>query len=136
MEKLDAAIRQYLSLEASSRKIAAAKGRITKLVNESANEVALWHFWLKYGYALPCDLPWHRGKIDNTYGECLWVDRSIISAGWWCAYKWWPDCQWWYYERHPEWFTDMDWWPAYEEPKPQRFSPIDDPYAAVLGGIR
>ena len=94
-------------------------------------------FWLRYGYALPCELPWHRGRFDgstNAEDECLWVRRSIIPSGWWCAWKWWPDCQWWYYERHPEWFTDMDWWG--EELPPKRFEPIDDPYALVLGGTR
>jgi hypothetical protein len=205
MEKLREAIRQYLSLAASSRKISAAKGRITKLVNESAdelgaekarelartvlalvitedqptsidrvellknrfnpksfylegdrvfgwfdpehqvqaeelpfyfsgaayyvsfyrrqNEYMLWldrgfeaaedlptiragdeltvnfHptrslFWLEYGYALPCELPWHRGRFDgNDPDECLWVSRSIIPSGWWCAWKWWEGCQ-------------------------------------------
>lgn len=96
-------------------------------------------FWLEYGYALPCKLPWYRGKFDgaaNTEDECLWVSRSIISAGWWCAWKWWEGCQWWYYERHPEWFSEMvDWWGTYE-PTPVRYEPIDDPYAAVLGGMR
>lgn len=246
MEKLGEAISQYLSLAASSRKISAAKGRITKLVNESAdelgaekarelartvlalvitedqptsidrvellknrfnpksfylegdrvfgwydpehqaqaeelplvqsengwhvsfyrlkNELNLWRsrgfktaeslptirrgdelsvefhparslFWLEYGYALPCKLPWHRGKFDNTHDECLWVSRSIIPAGWWCAWKWWEGCQWWYYERHPEWFSDMDWWGTYE-PAPVRYEPMDDPYAVVLGGMR
>jgi hypothetical protein len=94
-------------------------------------------FWLQYGYALPCKLQYHRGRFDgNGIGddreECFWVSRSIISSGWWCAYKWWPDCQWWYYERHPEWFTEMDWWGT---PEPVRHEPIDDPYAAVLGGM-
>lgn len=248
MEKLRDAIRQYLSLAASSRKIAAAKGRITKLVNESADELGaekarelartvlalviaedqptsidrveqlknrfdpksfylegdrvfgwvdpqeqaqavelplyynddahyyyvsfyrrqeqypFWSimgfeaaedlptrrrgeelevsfdvkrsaFWLQYGYALPCQLPWHRGRFDrNDPDECLWVSRSIIPAGWWCAWKWWEGCQWWYYERHPEWFVDMDWWGTYE-PTPSRYEPIDDPYALVLGGV-
>lgn len=97
-------------------------------------------FWLQYGYALPCKLPWHRGRFDgasNAENECLWVSRSIIPAGWWCAWKWWPGCQWWYYERHPEWFSDMDWWGESEDDEPTsvRYEPIDDPYAAVLGGI-
>lgn len=246
MEKLREAIRRYLSLDSAGRTIGAAKGRITKLVNESAAELGvgkarelartvlalvlvegqvtsesrvgilknrfnpkslylendrvfgwydpeiqvqaeelpfyysgagysvsfyrrheerrLWEargfqpaedlpairvgneltvsfhptrslFWLEYGYALPCELPWHRGKFDNTHDECLWVSRSIIPAGWWCAWKWWEGCQWWYYERHPEWFADMDWWGTYE-PTLIRYEPMDDPYAVVLGGMR
>jgi hypothetical protein len=94
-------------------------------------------FWLEHGYALPCKLPWHRGRFDGQgTDECLWVSRSIIPAGWWCAWKWWEGCQWWYYERHPEWFTDMDWWGTYDLTVPIRYEPIDDPYAAVLGGMR
>lgn len=88
-------------------------------------------FWLKYGYALPCDLPWHRGRFDGD-GNCLWVDRSIISAGWWQAWKWWDGAKWWYLEKRPELFADMDWWGDWEE-KPVFYSPPDDPYAAVLG---
>jgi hypothetical protein len=90
-------------------------------------------FWLQYGYALPCDLQWHRGSFDDG-GTCLWVDRSIISAGFWKAWKWWVGCQWWYYEKHPEWFVEMDWWGAYESLS-IRYEPENDPYAAVLGGI-
>lgn len=86
-------------------------------------------FWVKYGYALPCELPWSR------YDDCLMVKRSIISAGWWSAYKWWPGCCWWYYGKHPEWFADLEWWGTYNPtPQPQRFEPPDDPYALVLGG--
>lgn len=88
-------------------------------------------FWLKYGYALPCKLPWHRGRFDGDE-DCLWVDRSIISAGWWQAWKWWDGAKWWYLEKRPELFADMDWWGDWED-KPIFHSPVDDPYAAVLG---
>ena len=91
-------------------------------------------YWLRYGYALPCPLQWHRGESSEYKCFVLWVNRSIINHGFWAAYKWWEGCQLWYYERHPEWFADLDWWGEYESPLP-RFSPTDDPYAAVLGDV-
>jgi hypothetical protein len=83
-------------------------------------------FWIEFGYALPCSLQW-RWDENGFY-----VTRSIISQGFWCAYKWWEGCQWWYYEKHPEWFADMAVWG--EDVLPQQFEPENDPYAAVLGG--
>jgi hypothetical protein len=88
---------------------------------------------LLYGYAPPCNLQWHRGKFFDDDTTCLWVDRSIISAGFWCAYKWWPDCRWWYYERHPEWFVDSALWGKKENPV-YYFAPESD--SAVLGGAK
>lgn len=82
--------------------------------------------FLEYGYALPCQLQW---RWDN---EGFIVTRSIISSGFWCAWKWWSDAKYWYLEKRPELFAELDWWG--EEMPHQRFEPEDDPYAAVLGG--
>lgn len=90
--------------------------------------VKLTHFWLEYGYALPCKLQWHR---DN---EGLFVDRSILSAGYWQAWKWWAGARDWYLEKRPELFADMPWWGDYDLEAPIRYEPEDDLYAAVLGG--
>jgi hypothetical protein len=86
-------------------------------------------FWLEYGYALPCDLQWRW-----NHGEEYRVHRSIIAAGFWCAYKWWSGCRWWYYERHPEWFTDSPMWGNWEENPVFYYAP--EPDSAVLGGKR
>jgi hypothetical protein len=83
--------------------------------------------FLEQGYALPCDLQWQWEQ-----GEEFRVSRSIISCGFWQAWKWWEGAKWWYLDHRPELFVDLDWWG--EEPAPQRFEPEDDPYAAVLGG--
>lgn len=85
-------------------------------------------FWQKHGYALPCRLQYHRA-YEDPQETALHVDRSIISAGFWCAYKWWEGCKWWYMERHPEWFSDDEMWP-FEKPP----SPPDNLQAAVIGG--
>lgn len=82
-------------------------------------------FWAKYGYALPCDLQWRWHP-----GEEYFVLRTIVDAGFWRAYKWWAGCQWWYYERHPEWFSGSNLWGA-EEPT-YYFAP--EPDSVVLGG--
>lgn len=87
--------------------------------------------FIEHGYALPCELQWHRGYWDDG-GTCLWVDRSIISVGFWQAWKWWDTAKWWYLEKRPELFADLDWWS--NELPPRRFEPEDDPYAVVLGG--
>ena len=80
-------------------------------------------FFAEHGYALPCDLQWHRDS------DGLFVDRSIIEHGFWQAWKWWGvETQWWYLERRPELFADLDWWG-----KPMRHEPEDNLYAAVLG---
>lgn len=86
--------------------------------------------FLKHGYALPCQLQWQRVNTDGI--SCLYVERSIISSGFWHAWKWWDTAKWWYLEKRPELFADLDWWG--ETLPPQRFEPEDDPYAAVLGG--
>jgi hypothetical protein len=88
--------------------------------------VARSHFFAQHGYALPCQLQWHRDWSG------LVVDRSIIEHGFWQAWKWWgEETKWWYLEHRPELFADMDWW---GESKPVRYEPENDPYAAVLGG--
>lgn len=92
-------------------------------------------FWLEYGYALPCKLQWHRGSFDGLVGqdECLWVERSILSAGYWQAWKWWgTETKYWYLEKRPELFNEMTWWGELEA-QPIRYEPEDDPYAVVLG---
>ena len=76
-------------------------------------------FWVQYGYALPCPIQWSRTES----GLC--VIRSVISEGFWCAYKWWEGCKWWYFEKHPEWFIEDE---MYGE-----ISPPEHQYAAVLG---
>jgi len=86
-------------------------------------------FWREYGYAMPCPLQWMRNQWEDQ--EQLRVTRSIFSAGFQQAWKWWEGCQWWYLEKHPDWFVDLDWWG--EETVPQRWEPTDNPYAAVLG---
>jgi hypothetical protein len=64
----------------------------------------------------------------------LFVDRSIIEHGFWQAWKWYgADTQWWYLEHRPELFADLEWW---VDSKPMRYEPQDDPYAAVLGGLK
>lgn len=83
--------------------------------------------FLEHGYALPCLLQWMWEP-----GKEYLVTRSIISSGFWQAWKWWPDAQWWYLNKRPELFSDLDWWG--EDAPPPRFEPDDDPYAAVLGG--
>jgi hypothetical protein len=88
-------------------------------------------FWLEYGYALPCTLQWHRTVWEDNKPALL-VHRSIISAGFCQAWKWWDGAKWWYLEKRPELFADLDWW---GEVVPQRFEPEGDPYAAVLGGL-
>lgn len=85
-------------------------------------------FFLDLGYAVPCALPWTRDEA------CLTVTRSIISAGWWQAWKWWEGCQWWYLEKRPELFADLDWWGNYSFEEQTRHEPQNNPYAAVLGG--
>ena len=76
-------------------------------------------FWAQHGYALPSSLQYFWN--DNAFV----VTRSIISEGFWCAYKWWADCKWWYAEKHPEWFIDDKMYGATSPPEHQ--------YAAVLG---
>ncbi len=93
------------------------------------------NFWElhKHGWASPCDLQWswfERSRWSEKEGYV--VERSIISHGFWQAWKWWPDCWHWYYVKRPELFEDADFWGP---PIPlARHEPPDNPYAAVLGG--
>jgi hypothetical protein len=83
-------------------------------------------FFASLGFANPCSLQWYWNETDG-----LVVSRSIISEGFWQAWKWWEGASWWYLEKRPELFADIDWW---GEELPQRFEPPEDnPYAAVLG---
>jgi hypothetical protein len=89
-------------------------------------------FYCEHGYASPCKIQWERKNTrshpeDNGY----YVTRSIISYGFWQAWKWWPDAWAWYYEHRPELFEDEVFWRAKE--LPERHNPPSDPYAAVLG---
>lgn len=86
----------------------------------------------KHGWASPCSLQW------SWFERPIWselegyvVERSIIPYGFWKAWKWWPDCWRWYYEKRPELFEDANWLGA--ELPPVRHSPPNNPYAAVLG---
>jgi hypothetical protein len=81
--------------------------------------------FLEYGYALPCPLQWWWRQ-----GEELRVSRSIISHGFWQAWKWWDGAQYWYWERRPELFADMDWW---EPEQKAAIHPKPNEFAAVLG---
>lgn len=83
-------------------------------------------FWVEWGYALPCQIQW------TWNDEGLIVNRSILSAGYWCAYRWWVGCKWWYMEKHPEWFEDDPMWGDYGI-KPV-WHPAPDEFSAVLGG--
>jgi hypothetical protein len=91
------------------------------------------NFWelLEVGYASPCDLQWswfERPRWSDKEGYV--VERSIISHGFWQAWKWWPDCWQWYYGKRPELFEDAVWW-GKEELELVRYEP-PDPYAAVF----
>lgn len=77
--------------------------------------------YAKYGYANPCSLQWHRNL------EGYKVERSIISHGFWQAWKWWDGARDWYLEHRPELFEDFDWW---GEPTPDCRI---EPGSAVLG---
>lgn len=83
----------------------------------------------KHGYASPCELQWERRCNQHDSQENgLYVKRSIISYGFWQAWKWWPDAWAWYYEHRPELFEDASWWGKEEL---VRHEP-PDPYAAVF----
>ena len=89
------------------------------------------NFWelLECGWASPCDLQWswfERPRWSEKEGYV--VERSIISHGFWQAWKWWPDCWHWYYGKRPELFEDADLWGLLQA------EPPNDRYAVVLGG--
>lgn len=86
-------------------------------------------FYCEHGYASPCKLQWER-KINRSQPEedGYYVTRSIIPHGFWQAWKWWPDCWYWYYSKRPELFEDANLWGSLQA------EPPNDPYAAVLGG--
>ena len=82
------------------------------------------------GYASPCEIQWNRKKHPfNELESGLYVERSIIPHGFWCAWKWWDGARDWYYKNRPELFEDCEIW----GPEPVRHVP-PEPYAAVLGG--
>lgn len=65
----------------------------------------------EYGWAPPCDIQWswfERPHWSDLEGYV--VERSIIPYGFWKAWKWWPDCWRWYYEKRPKLFEDAEWW--------------------------
>jgi len=78
----------------------------------------------KAGYSPPCALQYTRTD------ESLFVDRSIISHGFWKAWKWWEGADKWYLSHRPELFWDLDIW---GDETPKRYYP-NEPAAAVLGG--
>ena len=81
----------------------------------------------KLGFAKAQAIQWYWDKEEG-----LVVTRNVLDCGFWKAWKWWGEStQWWYLERHPEYFTDYAWWNS-EISKPAE--PPNDPYAAVLGG--
>lgn len=86
---------------------------------------------LKAGWASPCPLQWSwfdRPHWANIEGYV--VERSIIPYGFWQAWKWWPGCWQWYFNKKPELFGDADFWPI----APTRHEPpAGDHTAAVLG---
>lgn len=83
------------------------------------------------GWVSPCQIQWswfERPRWSDLDGYV--VERSIIPHGFWKAWKWWPDCWRYYYDKRPELFEDAEWW----IPMPIRHEPPNDPYAVVLGG--
>ncbi|MEG4010494.1 hypothetical protein QUA41_31295 [Microcoleus sp. Pol11C1] len=86
---------------------------------------------LKAGWAPPCSIQWSwfdRPSWANMEGYV--VERSIIPYGFWQAWKWWPGCWQWYFQKRPELFEDAEFW----HKEPTRYDPpAGDLYAAVLG---
>jgi hypothetical protein len=79
------------------------------LIDGDSDFLELW----EYGFASPCPLQWNwfspgRDRWDDRQGYI--VERSIIRHGFWEAWKWWPGCWTWYYEKRPELFEDAEWW--------------------------
>jgi hypothetical protein len=83
------------------------------------------------GYASPCQIQWCRKHYPgNQWESGLYVERSIIHHGFWCAWRWWDGARDWYFDRRPELFEDCEIWgllPYVRHAPPE-------PYAAVLGG--
>lgn len=86
-----------------------------------------WKEMASFGYVEAMPLQWSRRTQEPSWTKYsqqpspayadsredrpgLYVDRSIISHGFWNAYKWWAGCRDWYYYRHPEWFWDDPIW--------------------------
>lgn len=91
------------------------------------------NFWElhKHGWASPCGLQWNwfeRSRYSEKEGYV--VERSIISHGFWKAWRWWPGCWHWYYANRPELFEDAELWGLGSI----QAEPLNDPYAVVLGG--
>lgn len=82
----------------------------------------------KCKYALACELQWKRKTSPSGETELV-VTRSILSEGFWQAWKWSPSSRWWYLKNRPELFKDEPWWE-----KRKKYEPVNDPYAMVLGG--
>jgi hypothetical protein len=82
------------------------------------------------GYASPCQIQWSR-EFGNHLGiSGLYVKRSIIPHGFWCAWKWWEGAALWYFDHRPELFEDCEIWGLGHH---VHYAP-PEPYAAVLGG--
>lgn len=102
-------------------------------IEDDLKFLELW----KYGWASALPLQWFYGERQvwgDREGSIIQdgyiVERSIIPHGFWCAWKWWPGCQFWYLNKRPELFEDADWWgPPHESALP---SPA--PGSVVLGG--
>ncbi|MCC3405203.1 MAG: hypothetical protein JGK17_06325 [Microcoleus sp. PH2017_10_PVI_O_A] len=89
--------------------------------------LALW----EHGWASPCEIQWSWfGRPRWSHLEGYVVERSIISHGFWCAWKWWPDCWRWYYKKRPELFEDAEWWGKKELVRHEHEP--SNPYAAVF----
>lgn len=85
-------------------------------------------FFCDYGYAAPCQLQWSRKYEHSPTDKGLYVLRSIISHGFWCAWKWWPEAREWYYEHRPELFEEEEIWSRSEL---VQYNPPNS-YSAVL----
>lgn len=86
--------------------------------------------FIQHGYANSSPLQW---SFENELEQTNYiVKRSIIPYGFWCAWKWWEGCQWWYLLNRPELFGDSELWGS-EPIQPRRWEPDNDPYAVVLG---
>lgn len=63
----------------------------------------------EYGFARPEIMPLLRNEqLEDGEKVQFWrVIRNIKEFGFWNSYKWWAGCgENWYFEHHPEWFTE------------------------------